>query len=97
MPFHANQFTFGIYGNELQRPENAADSIRSIAGSIVVNSNLLRVISSLEQSNDNGDVMIEVDLADALKIVQGLKTTVNNIDQSRVNIVLFVEGEIDFL
>ncbi|KAL7540183.1 hypothetical protein ACHAXR_010590 [Thalassiosira sp. AJA248-18] len=101
IPFFSQdmRFTFGIYGRELQRPENAADSIRSIAGSNVVSSNVEEVIRSLERSKigDNSDVLVEVKLADALKIVQGLKSVIEKIDQNRVDVLLFIEDDIQLL
>ncbi|KAL7549990.1 hypothetical protein ACHAWF_013248 [Thalassiosira exigua] len=80
--------TFGIYGSELQQPENAADSIRSIAAAHVINSNLEEVIRSL----DGNVVMVEVDLTNALDIIQGLKSIVQSVQsQSKFDVIFFVE------
>ena len=102
IPFNSgSQLTFGIYGSELQRPENAADSIRSIAGSNVINSDVDAVVRSLERlqsdGNSNDEVLVEVKLADALGILRGLKLQIERFDQEQVAILLFVEEKVEFL
>lgn len=95
IPFSSQKggFTFGVYGFELQRPENAADSIRSIAGSNVVSYNIQEVIRSL----DRDVVMVEVELDSALNIVQSLKAVIEKIQDQDLKIELFVEQDVDFL
>mmetsp|Transcript_15663 Transcript_15663/g.28096 ORF Transcript_15663/g.28096 Transcript_15663/m.28096 type:complete len:607 (-) Transcript_15663:4264-6084(-) len=97
IPFSSGEgvpLTFGVYGGELQRPENAADSIRSIAGSNVVTSNIHEVICAFERD----EVMVEVELMACLRIVDGLKSTIEAIqDQSQIEVLLFIEEDVDFL
>ncbi|KAL9179427.1 hypothetical protein ACHAXT_008717 [Thalassiosira profunda] len=72
----------------LYRDENAADSVRSIAGAHVVNSNMQEVILALERDV----VMVEVDVNSALQIVRRLKSIIEMIeDDARVEVRLFVE------
>ena len=92
--------TFGIYGVELLPPGNAADSIRSIAGSNIVSSNIHEVISALERGSYNEDsaVMVEVEVASTLEIVQNLKAIIEEkIQENRVDIVFVLEEEAHFL
>ena len=96
IPFSSEgvRFTFGVYGSELQRPENAADSIRSIAGSNVVTSNIHEVIRALERD----DVMVEVELSSAMSIVTRLKSVVEEIQaQNQIEVKIFLEEGVDFL
>jgi len=87
-------FTFGIYGSELLEPENAADSIRSIAGSNVVSSDINEVIRALERDN----VMVEVELSSALSIVQRLKSVVEKIqNQNQIEVAIILEEGFSFL
>lgn len=91
-------FTFGIYGVELLPPDNAADSIRSIAGSNIVSSNIHEVISALERGSYNEAVMVEVEVASTLEIVQNLKAIIEEkIQENRVDIVFVLEEEAHFL
>jgi len=92
------RLTFGIFCSELQRPAHAADSIRSIACSNVVNYNMMEVIRSLDDSDDTGDVMVKVDLSSALKIVHGLRSLIEEIqDRNRTDVTFFVDENVDFL
>lgn len=93
-------FTFGIYGVELLPPGNAADSIRSIAGSNIVSSNIHEVVSALEREshNENSSVMVEVEVASTIEIVQNLKSIIEEkIQKNRVDIVFILEEEARFL
>ena len=98
--------TFGIYGTELLPPENAADSIRSIAAADVVSSNIHEVVRALEcvvagtsSGNNNDLIMVEVEKESTLKIVRSLKQLVKEKleNEKRVQIVLYLEKEVDFL
>jgi len=93
-------FTFGIYGVELLPPGNAADSIRSIAGSNIVSSNIHEVVSALEREsyNENSSVMVEVEVASTIEIVQNLKAIIEEkIQKNSVDIVFILEEEAQFL
>eukprot|EP00986_Skeletonema_menzelii_P006988 scaffold2633_cov139-Skeletonema_menzelii.AAC.21 len=90
-------FTFGIYGVELLPPVNAADSIRSIAGSNIVSSNIHEVVCALERDEDSS-VMVEVEVASTIEIVQNLKTIIKEkIQENKVDIVFVLEEEAHFL
>ncbi|KAL7469603.1 hypothetical protein ACHAXS_009872 [Conticribra weissflogii] len=57
-PSHeAATIIFGVYGKDLLPPENAADSIRSVATSNIISSDLNEVINALERDGDV--IMIE--------------------------------------
>ena len=92
-------FVFGIYGSELQQPENASDSIRSIAGSYVVSSNIKEIIRALDRSDVKDDnVMVEVELKSALSIVTSLRSLVEEISHtSKVEVVLILDKTANFL
>jgi len=93
-------FTFGIYGVELLPPGNAADSIRSIAGSNIVSSNINEVISALERGsyNEDSSVMVEVEVASTIEIVENLKAIIEEkIQKNMVDIVFILEEEARFL
>lgn len=92
-------FVFGIYGSELQQPENASDSIRSIAGSYVVSSNVKEIIRALDRSDVKDDnVMVEVELKSALSIVTSLRSLVEEISHtSKVEVVLILDKTANFL
>jgi hypothetical protein len=93
-------FTFGIYGVELLPPGNAADSIRSIAGSNIVSSNITEVICALERGSyrEDSSVMVEVEVASTIEIVENLKSVIEEkMQDNRVNIVFILEEEASFL
>ncbi|KAL7483293.1 hypothetical protein ACHAW6_008944 [Cyclotella cf. meneghiniana] len=94
-------FTFGIYGIELLRPENAADSIRSVAGANVVSSDLNEVICAIERCNESRNelLLVEVETKRALSIVDKLKKLIKEkIDNKRhIQIVVCIDEEVDFL
>jgi len=93
-------FTFGIYGVELLPPGNAADSIRSIAGSNIVSSNINEVVSALERGsyNEDSSVMVEVEVASTIEIVENLKAIIEEkIQKNMVDIVFILEEEARFL
>ena len=95
-------FTFGIYGLELLQPANAADSIRSVAGANVVSSNLNEVVRSIERctTNKNSLLLVEVDTERTLDIVKKLKSLIRakqKLAQKRIQILIYVEKEVDFL
>ena len=93
----STRFTFGMYGTELQRPEHSADSIRSIAGSYVVSSDVGEIIRALDNMSDDGMVMVEVELTSALSIVESLRSLVKEVRMRRVDVVLIIDKHIDFL
>ena len=93
-------FTFGIYGVELLPPGNAADSIRSIAGSNIVSSNITEVICALERGScrEDSSVMVEVEVASTIEIVENLKSVIEEkMQDNRVDIVFILEEEATFL
>lgn len=93
-------FTFGIYGVELLPPGNAADSIRSIAGSNIVSSNITEVICALERGSYRQDssVMVEVEVASTIEIVENLKSVIEEkMQDNRVDIVFILEEKASFL
>ncbi|KAL7426208.1 hypothetical protein ACHAXM_000374 [Skeletonema potamos] len=93
-------FTFGIYGVELLPPGNAADSIRSIAGSNIVSSNIYEVVCALERGSydEYSSVMVEVEVASTIEIVENLKALIEEkIQNNRVDIVFILEEEACFL
>jgi len=93
-------FTFGIYGVELLPPGNAADSIRSIAGSNIVSSNIHEVVCALERGSysEYSSVMVEVEVASTIEIVENLKALIEEkIQNNRVDIVFILEEEACFL
>lgn len=88
------RLSFVVYGSELQKPENAADSIRAIAASTVVTSDVDEVIRALERD----DVMVEVKSSSALHIVQRLKSVVEGIQaRNQIDVTMFIEDSVDFL
>ena len=92
-------FTLGIYGSELQRPEDAADGIRTIALSHVVSSDVREVVRALDRECDldEGYISVGVDLDIALRIVRGLKSLVEEIERRQVvRVVLVLEEDVDF-
>jgi len=93
----STRFTFGMYGTELQRPEHSADSIRSIAGSYVVSSDVGEIIRALDDMSDDGMVMVEVELTSALSIIESLRSLVKEVSVRRVDVVLIIDKPIDFL
>ena len=93
----STRFTFGMFGTELQRPEHSADSIRSIAGSYVVSSDVGEIIRALDNMSDDGMVMVEVELTSALSIVESLRSLVKEVRQSGVDVILIIDKPIDFL
>ena len=93
----STRFTFGMFGTELQRPEHSADSIRSIAGSYVVSSDVGEIIRALDNMSDDGMVMVEVELTSALSIVESLRSLVEEVRMKRVDVVLIIDKPIDFL
>ena len=92
-------FTFGIYGVELLPPGNAADSIRSIAGSNIVSSNITEVICALERGSysEDSSVMVEVEVASTIEIVKNLKAIIEEKIQKPYDIVFILEEEACFL
>ena len=93
-------FTFGIYGVELLPPGNAADSIRSIAGSNIVSSNIQEVVCALERGSQREDsaVMVEVEVESTIEIVENLKTIIEEKKQNdKIEIVFVLEEEACFL
>lgn len=94
----SQRLTFGVFGTELLAPPNAADSIRSIAGSNVVSSDLREVVRAIERGCDNNAFAVEVDITQALKIVESLKRVVEEKQsENRVQIVMSVDEAVDFL
>jgi len=93
----STRFTFGMFGTELQRPEHSADSIRSIAGSYVVSSDVGEIIRALDDMSDDGMVMVEVELTSALSIIESLRSLVKGVSMRRVDVVLIIDKPIDFL
>ena len=94
MPFTAEggKFTFGVYGTEIQKVENASDSIRSIAGSYVVSSDIREIIRALDRIKIVDSVLIEVELESALSIVSSLRALVEEIQKREgVEVVLILE------
>ena len=92
-------FTLGIYWSELQRPEDAADGIRTIALSHVVSSDVREVVRALDRECDldEGYISVGVDLDIALRIVRGLKSLVEEIERRQVvRVVLVLEEDVDF-
>lgn len=92
-------FTLGIYWSELQRPEDAADGIRTIALSHVVSSDVREVVRALDRECDldEGYISVGVDLDIALCIVRGLKSLVEEIERRQVvRVVLVLEEDVDF-
>jgi len=88
--------TFGVYGTELLPPENAADSIRSVATSNIISSDLNEVVKALER--DGEVIMIEVDIERTLNIVGGLRKLVEEkIKSERIQVILLLERDVDFL
>jgi hypothetical protein len=90
-----SRFTFGIFGTELQRPEHSADSIRSIAGSYVVSSDVGEIVRALDDMSDDGTVMVEVELNSALSIVESLRSLVKEV--TSMDVVLIIDKPVDFL
>ena len=93
----STRFTFGMYGTELQRPDHSADSIRSIAGSYVVSSDVGEIIRALDNMSGDGMVMVEVELTSALSIVESLRSLVKEVIMRRVDVILIIDKPIDFL
>ncbi len=92
-------FTLGIYWSELQRPEDAADGIRTIALSHVMSSDVREVVRALDRECDldEGYISVGVDLDIALRIVRGLKSLVEEIERRQVvRVVLVLEEDVDF-
>ena len=92
-------FTLGIYWSEMQRPEDAADGIRTIALSHVVSSDVREVVRALDRECDldEGYISVGVDLDIALCIVRGLKSLVEEIERRQVvRVVLVLEEDVDF-
>ena len=92
--------TFGIYGVELLPPGNAADSIRSIAGSNTVSSNIHEVICALERGsyNEDSSIMVEVEIDATIEIVKNLKAIIKEkIQSNMVDIIFILEEEACFL
>lgn len=87
------RLTFGVYCNEILQPENAADSVRSIAGSNVVTSSVREVIKALERDKP----AVEVKLSSALHILQGLHSVVDAIQaRNNIDVKIFVDDEATF-
>ena len=94
IPFAAEErkFTFGVYGTELQKAENASDSIRSIAGSYVISSDIREIIRALDRIEIVDSVLVEVELESALSIVSSLRALVEEIQmRDGVEVVLILE------
>jgi hypothetical protein len=93
-------FTLGIYGSELQRPEAAADGIRTIALSHVVSSDVRELVRALDRecNHDEGVISVGVYVDIALRIVRGLKSLVEEIERRQVvRVVLVLEEDVNFL
>ncbi|KAL3795907.1 hypothetical protein HJC23_002178 [Cyclotella cryptica] len=94
-------FTFGIYGIELLHPQNAADSIRSVAGANVVSSNLNEVICAIERCTESRNelLLVEVETNRALSIVDKLKKLVKEKikNEKNIQILVCIDEEVDFM